>query len=805
MIAFLFRCSLFLLLAWFSREAAAEQVVRGRVVDADTGEPLAFVHLVIGDSRQGGLTDIDGFFHLHHDRPVDSLRLSYVGYHQKTYYPDKKLDDHRIALQQKAIELQEVVVVPGENPAHRIVANAIANRDQHNPDNLSSFAYKAYNKFIFTGELDDPANDPDTLAADTALQNISEFLEQRHFFLMETVTERKFRAPNRSNENVLASRISGIQHPMFALLMSQMQSFSFYDDHIAILGERYLSPLAPGSLRRYAYQLEDTTYTGQDTVFVISYQPSLGRNFDGMKGVMYINTKGWALQSVIAEPARGEEDTRIRIQQNYECVENRKWFPVQLNTDFELFTIPGLTIVGTGRTYLQDIRIEPPLRRRDFSAFHVEFSPETMVEDDVFWDDFRPDTLTSRERNTYHYLDSVADEHNLNRRIEWMEALFGGQLRMGLFDVDVNSLIRYNQHEGFRPGVALQTNERLSRRFRLKGMAGYGFGDQTFKYGGGASVLIDRPSDLRVGYDYSYDTAERGGSDFLQRPGLLEPAQLRQFFVETMDLHETHQAWLQFRTFRNFLTLRPYASIEDVDFLDHYRYLPGQSSHAREVQTRFVEAGLQLRLAYGERFLYSPQQIMTLSGNHPVIHLNVARGLDGMLDGEHAYWRIEGRYQRSFRIRMLGRQQWTLQAGYFSGEAPWQKRFSAPASYRRLSVTTRNAFSTMRVDEFVSDRYLALFWYHDFENLLYRSANFNPRLVLLTNVGIGDLRDREDHLYAPWGTMEKGFFESGVALLDLFGSGFSSFGVEFTYRYGPYAFPDFKDNYSLRLSYGFMF
>ncbi len=805
MISHLFRCLVFFLLPGFFWIAAAEHVVRGRVVDADTGEPLAFVHLVIGDTRQGGLTDIDGFFRLRHDRPVEYLRLSYVGYLQKTYYPDNERDDHLITLHQQAIELQEVVVMPGENPAHRMIAHAIARRDQHNPDNLSSFSYKAYNKFIFTGELEDSASDPDTLAADTALQNISAFLEQRHFFLMETVTERKFRAPKRSNEHVLASRISGIQHPMFALLMSQMQSFSFYDDYIAILGERYLSPLAPGSLRRYMYQLEDTTYTGRDTVFVISYRPSRGRNFDGMKGVMYVNTRGWALQSVIAEPAQSTEEARIRIQQNYEYIDNRKWFPVQLNTDFELFAMPGMTIVGTGRTYLQDIRIDPTLGRRDFSAFHVEFSPETMVEDDEFWDAFRPDTLTIRERNTYHYLDSVADEHNLNRRIEWMETLFGGQLRMGPFDVDVNSLIGYNQHEGFRPGVAIRTNERVSRRFRLSGMAGYGFGDQTLKYGGGASVLLDRPSDLRIGYDYNYDTAERGGSEFLQRPGLLEIAQLRHFFLETMDLYETHQAWLQFRTFRNFLTLRPYISLEDVAFLDNYRYLPGQAGSTKDVQTRFVEAGFQLRLAYGERFLYSPQQIMILAGDHPVIRLNVARGLVGTLDGEHAYWRVEGRYQRNFRIRMLGRQQWTLQAGYFSGDAPWQKRFSAPASWRRFSVTTMNAFSTMRVDEFVSDRYLALFWYHHFENLLYRSENFNPKLVLLTNIGIGDLRDRENHLHAPWGTMEKGFFESGVALLGLIGSGFSSLGVEFAYRYGPYAFPEFKDNYTLRLSYGFMF
>ena len=67
------------------------------------------------------------------------------------------------------------------------------------------------------------------------------------------------------------------------------------------------------------------------------------------------------------------------------------------------------------------------------------------------------------------------------------------------------------------------------------------------------------------------------------------------------------------------------------------------------------------------------------------------------------------------------------------------------------------------------------------------------------------MRDEDEHLNVPWKTMTKGYFESGVALLDLVGSGFTSLGLEFTVRYGPYAFPDFKDNYTLRLSYSFMF
>jgi len=797
-----------------SGDLASGHVVSGRVVDAGSNEPLAFVHLLINDTRMGGLTDIDGFFHLTHHEPIRMLQLSYVGFETKQYFPDPEKGHHVIALRRKPVELREVTVLPEENPAHRIIELAIQNRDLHHPERMGSFSYHSYNKFIFTGEVDPPSDSPDLIGTVTVANRLSQYLEQRHFFLMETVTERKFRYPDRSNETVIASRILGMQHPLFAIFMSQMQSFSFYDDYIEIFGDRYLSPLMPGSTRRYFFLLEDTTYTATDTVFVISYRPSRGRNFEGLKGILYIHSDQWALQSVIAEPASAGGDSRIRIQQNYERFEGR-WFPVQLNTDFELVNISdlrGLKILGTGRSYLQDIHIKPPLARRDFSSFHVEFSPETIVEDDAFWDDYRRDSLSVRELNTYHYLDSVGRELDLDKRIERIETLFGGYWRRGFLDVDLGSLLRYNRHEGFRLGVGFQTNQSFSRRFRVRAMTGYGFGDNTWKYGAGASVLLDRLSDLRLGYDYQNDVIERGGSGFISSPNLLSAVNIRNFFLETMDMGEMHTLWLQSRIFRNYLTLKLFASLEEVSYPDDYRYgsdpglpegAPGQEWPGG--QARFFELGAWFRFAYGERFILTPRQIMPLQGNFPVLHLNIARGMDAIMDGEYGYWRLEMKVNRQFEIPMLGRQHWTIRAGYFSGEAPWNKRFTAPGVYRRFSVSTPGTFSTMRVDEFVSDRYVALFWHHHFENLLYRGRSFNPQLVLLTNIGFGHMHDRERHLNTTFNTMERGFFESGIAILNLIGSDFTSLGLEFSVRYGPYAYPCFKDNFSLLLGYSVMF
>jgi hypothetical protein len=810
--------------------------VSGRVVDGETGEPLAFVNILIEGTRSGGMTDIDGFFLITHSRPVESLLLSYVGFLPVVHEVRGDRSRQLIEMRRSALELAGVEVYPGENPAHRIIRNVMDNRDANNPEKRGAFTYHAYNKFVFTGEFDTREDQP--LTKDSVTVRLDRFLQDHHFFMMETVVERRFMPPSRDNETILASRVSGFENPVLALLITQMQSFSFYNNQVEISGSRYVSPLAPGSLDRYVFLLEDTTYVGKDTVFIVSYRPARNRNFEGPAGSLYVNTNGWALQNVIAGPTGENGNASIRIRQKYELVDGKAWFPSQLNIDFELVNLEGLNnfrLLGSGRTYLQDIRLDASLQRRDFSPFHVAFSSGTLVDNEQYWEKYRTDSLTNRERNTYQYLDSLADAKILDRRMESIGALLSGALRLGRVDLSLIDLIAYSPAEGFRTALSLETNRLFSPGVGFSGMLAYGFGDDRIKYGGGGHVVLDRLTDLHLGYDYRMDLAERGGSSFIGPRSLLSPEILRRFFLETMDMHERHQVWLQGRTWRNFLSIRAYAAIERVSPTDGYTFHSPDIAFAKPApyepymslsephvplteppvplpephlplpfpgeDQRYFETGLQFRLAYGEKFILTPDRILSMGEEVPVLHFNIARAWEGPLRGEYAYWRLEAMFRKSVPIRMLGTQRFTVMAGLVDGEVPWTRLFTAPAAYARFGFAVPNAFSTVRMDEFVSGSYVALFWQHDFENLLYRSAKFNPRFVLLTNAGIGwKPAGQYRHTMLP-GAMEKGFVESGLAVRDLYRVGLTWLGLEFMYRYGPYGLPAFRDNFSLRLSY----
>ncbi|MCX6285842.1 MAG: carboxypeptidase-like regulatory domain-containing protein, partial [Bacteroidetes bacterium] len=102
--------------------------VSGKVFDKSTHNPLAFVNIVQEDGF-GGTTDIDGKFRFRWTKKPRYLALSYVGYESLNFPLTEGLQNLQIEMTAKQIDLKEVEVLPGINPAHRIIRNAIDNRE----------------------------------------------------------------------------------------------------------------------------------------------------------------------------------------------------------------------------------------------------------------------------------------------------------------------------------------------------------------------------------------------------------------------------------------------------------------------------------------------------------------------------------------------------------------------------------------------------------------------------------------------------------------------------------------------------
>lgn len=116
-ILLLFAFSFFLPLFAFCEELT----LHGRVVDAETGEPLPYVNIRVGKSI-GTLTNIEGSFKLLTDEN-DVLSFSFVGYERLSLKADQMPDV--IRLKPYTVKMKEVTVLPldKEDILKRVIEN----------------------------------------------------------------------------------------------------------------------------------------------------------------------------------------------------------------------------------------------------------------------------------------------------------------------------------------------------------------------------------------------------------------------------------------------------------------------------------------------------------------------------------------------------------------------------------------------------------------------------------------------------------------------------------------------------------
>lgn len=804
------RCFMLIWWAAFAFCSQAQVVVQGRVLDARTMEPLAFVHVLPGDGSEGTTSDIDGRFAVPVATLPAMLRFSYVGYAPLTL-TFMSSDAGLIRMERTAIALREAVVVAGENPAHRIIQRVRANRGSNDAMRNRAHRYTSYSKTVLTAAVDSALlNDSERMARlDSNEREAIDFLEKQHLLLIETATRKSFVPPAGEKEEVLAMRVSGLQDPSLLAPIASTKTFSIYEPQVRISEKSYLSPIGPNSTDRYLFVLEDTLLQGRDSIFVISYQPRQGRKFDALKGVLWVSTDGYALQNVIAEPVERDGGTGIKLQQRFERVKG-VWFPVQLNTFLYLgqVKVGNMAALGIGRTYLKDIEVDAPITRREVRGPELVMDRMAIKRDSAFWIGVRADTLAAKDRLTYHVIDSISEAEGLEKKLKWAERLATGRLPMGPFDVRLDQLVRYNGYEGLRLGLGAATNDRITRYAALGGYYAYGFADKASKYGGDL-ILKPRPGigpELKLYYDL--DVAESGGVAFPgARTGLVDPDGYRWFYVDRMDRQERTGAELAWRV-GSQLKLWLATERNDRENLRGYQLAETVAEGVTLLSDRFLTGTVSVgfRFAFREQLMRVPGRQFLIPSKWPVLNVRITQAVQGLWEGERSISRVDAQIEKSFRLRMLGEFSVRAMGGLADDDSPYAFLYNLRGTNDpKLPIGARNTFETMRPNEFLADRYAALHLRHSFGNLLYKGKRWKPVPVILANAAWGGLAHPERHRGYGFAPMRDGYYEAGLQLDNLLRSGFSGFGIGAYYRFGPNSLPDPIDNLAVKATMGLVF
>lgn len=805
---------------------AQTYTVSGTVLDRENNEPLAFAGVSIPGSKVSVLTDISGRFTVSASVPIKYLQVRFIGYETVTLSvkdPEKPLV---IKLRPQVHHFDEVIIFPGENPAHRIIRRVMDNKEKNDPYTLKSFHCLTYSKMYVTGEF--PA-DTTTQNLPDSLSKAKKFFSRQHLFMTETVSEKKYKKPGKENEKVLGSRVSGFSGAPFFTPVTQLQSFSFYSAYITILDRSYVNPLAPGTFNRYFFLLEDTLYTDEgDSVYIVSFRPAKGRNFEAMKGLLYVHTKGYALSRVIAEPVDVTGVISPRIEQEYAFTEGH-WFPKELHTDWyynnmkltdstaeasmKNFSDRSLNKVKVVcRTWISKVVFDS-LQDPRFSSDQVFAMEGYDSRDSSFWSGHRKERLDEKDQRTYAKLDSVGKVKQFDRKMDLVEALATGRLPLGYVDLELKQLFRFNEVEKFRPGIGLVTSKKISRVFSAGVYGAYGAGDKRFKYGGNVSFKSASPHEFSMGVLYRFDLLEPGKTDWYEKYPGLDGSSIREYNIPWLEWEEKLETRLSFRI-RNHLKIylhagqrswRPDSGVYGVSTG------PVQVSRSGTQENFTV---VQVRWQHHEKFLNSRFGRNGSGSKWPELFLRWERGFGTpplMLQHHpeeewlQAHDKFSIRLEWKLRTRTLGVSSFRFEAGTITGRYSLSHAFIPSGSYRRFGFFADGTFENMRYNEFAADDMLMLFHTHDFGKIS-RKRSFNPSIVLVNALAWG--RGLE-HSYTGYGLApvipEKPYLESGIRLNALLRNQFIGLGLQAMYRYGYHAFPDFQENYTLKSTLSIVF
>ena len=822
---------LVVLFLFLSLSIQAQFQINGIVKDASTSIPLPFANI---SSPLGAntISDADGKFALQSTQLLSEITVSYIGYSPKKIAIATNKTYYQIFISQAENNLNEVVI-SNKNPANSIIRNVIKFERSNNPQKkLNSFQFKAYNKLIVTANPDSINGRIDSVYIEKnnkkQLSNIdsSDFkfkkiISKQHLFQTEKISKFQFNE-NGLKETVLATKMAGFKQPIYEILAFNLQSFSIYDKQYELFETRYISPISKEGLSNYNYKILDTVSIEGRNTLMIYFKNKKRKNAAGLEGVLYIDQNNYAVAKAIMR-IKGVLDITGTHDLTYISKENI-WFPkdkifkILKGKNDDDIKILGGTIqfeadnkdfksrekAASDFTYLlsethcSEFDFNTPIKIKK-SFISIDIKDDAANKDDAFWNTYRKDSLDSRSIKTYSVLDSISVKNRIESRLRFGRKIINGYVPLGPIDLDLRYLLSYNNYEGFRVGTGGVTSEKFSRKFRMEGYSAYGTKDGNFKYNLGAATRLGKFSNTWIGGSYTDDVNEIAHTVFAIDKRVFKLYDPRPINVSTF---YSYQMW------KGFIETKIIPKTESIWQLSHTVIEPKFdyvfNANDRLYSTfKMTTAMFSLQWNPFSEYMQTPIGRLEIEKRFPKFTFQFTQSLPKILENDFNFSKIDFRIVYEKKHINGQKSEVLLEGGYAFGDVPWTHLYNTSPNnltkdriQQRITFSGRNSFETMFFNEFFSNKFASIQLKQGSKRVTV-FKNVKPSLVFVTRMAWGNLDHPEQHVGINYKTLNKGFFESGIELNQIYkGLGLTGF-----YRYGPNQLPRFEDNIAVKLSF----
>jgi len=769
---------------------AQKTSVSGRIIDAETDEPVPFASIFFKDTKIGTESDLDGHYSIESYYATDSLVIRASGYNTQIVSVIKdQANVVNIRLETLTQDVEEVVIkAPTEKPSTILHNRVVRNKPINNKEKLGAYQYETYNKIQL--DLNNLSNKFEERKIVKSLDVVMDYLDTLDggqylpLLLSESLSDYYYRTnPKQKKEVVKASRITGIQNVEVNQFLGEMyQDINVYENYIGIFDKSFISPIANFAMGFYKFYMEDSAYIDNQWCYELKFVPKRKGDLT-FEGSMWIHDTTYAVKrwnATVADDANINYVNGFYLDQQFDQVADEVWMLTLDKLIVDLKMRKNSKIVGFyGRklTSRKNFVINTP---HDPSFYRT--NENVVVEDSAndrskeYWRNNRHFPLNQQEENIDDMIDSLNQVPIFSAFKNLTFLATTGFYPLGKIEIgNVQSIMSYNRVEGFRNQLQLRTSNDFSKRLELSGKLAYGYSDQKFKYGGGLrfNVTPEKRGMLKLYYDYDLTQLGLGenaadvdaalGSFFRTRP-------LTQLtFVEKIGGKFEKDIGKSF-----IFTLGSEWKEYESKGQANYRIPSEDGSFNIIDKISTFEAFMEVRLAINEEFLSGSFDRISLGSKYPIFTLRGTSAFQDVFGSDYNYQKLEFSMEHNPKIGIFGKLNYKLYGGYIFGEAayPFLKIHEGSQTYWYQS----NSHNRMLFFEFISDRYAGVAVDHHFDGLIFDRIPLVRKLkwrIVAAGKSVWGTRSKaqDQIMLVPEATREFGnvpYIESSIGIENIF-------------------------------------
>ena len=766
------------------------------VTDLQTGEPIPFVNIIIRHTTTGTTTDTTGHFKLPFPKLTDTLSFTAIGYNSVIkLIPREDMNSLTVTMNPEIFDIQEVKVAPDEGPMRALFDRIMDRKKENNPDQYNKFSYKKYTQWQYQiNNIKEKMLDSKVFRDNANLIKTAEdgtrFLPL--YFSEQLVFNEVQRDPAKAKSTVLADQTSGVgilgELEISGYTSALDMEVNFYDNHIPLFTQNFISPLSNSGWYYYKYFLADSSLVDGVMHYRVHFQPRR-KGENTFKGYFISENKYYSIVEIDADLSSTSNLNflkKLHLRSNYYFVNDSTPFYKRNQIDALFDYIPfetknknakRLSLYYTQAATIDDVIIDPPgtikllTPKAKYETINL---PGYNSKDSAYWKLNRMEPLTKQQILLEHAIDSISNIRQINTLNNLARMAMNSYYDLGRFEIGpYTSFYNTNDVEGQRVFFGARTSTEISERFMV--WAGLGYSTRIHQFSGmlGAGYKFNTIQRRLVSLSYDDKMIRHGENEkilylYENAFSATENNLISEFFKRNPLDEMFREQRLSFKYEHEW-----YPGLSNklnLSYVRHYspEYYPFLRNGEPVSSVAATELSLDTRFSREEKVIDNGFLRMYTGTDYPIVHFTVGVGQVQAGNGPSYYGRVASTAKDEVYLGMT-RFDYALEAGAWIGKLPYTM-LDIPRGNETFGLYSYD-FNLMNYLEFVHDKYFHAYLEYHLNGFVFRRVpalrKANLREVFSTKILVGSVSHKHEDIVSFPTTvsdMKKPYIELGAGV-----------------------------------------